>query len=138
MPITGTPASTVPSIVFPGRNTFRGGSIKPSFLELPGKLPIKWTVWVAMFSDHQLAYDLDSIAEVRKKAILRSSLGVEGYHICMDLSPKAKVTINTLLTRLGNRFALKESVFYARSVFHRQCQSCDKQCMQFVIALRSV
>ena len=64
-----------------------------------------------MFSDHLLAYDVDSIAEARMLAILRSSLGAEGYRICMDLCPETDVTINAVLTRSGNRFAPRVSGF---------------------------
>ena len=93
--------------------------MKSSFMELPDEPPIKWTLWVAIFSDHLLAYDLDSIAEARNLAYLRCSLGAEGYRICMDLCLEATVTINTVLTRLGNRFATKVNINYARLVFHR-------------------
>jgi hypothetical protein len=56
------------------RSTRGGGPMKPSFLELSGEPPVKYTVWVAMFRDHLLAYDLDQVPEARKLAILRTSL----------------------------------------------------------------
>ena len=120
MPVTGTPASTVLSTVSSEGNTRGRGPMKPSLLELLGEPPIKWTVWVAIFSDHLLACDLDSIIEARKLAVSCSSLGAEGYRICFDLCLKANVTINTKLIRLGIRFASKVSVIYVRPVFHRR------------------
>lgn len=115
-----------------------GGPMKPCFLELPGEPPVRWTVWVAMFRDHLLAYELDDVAEARKLAILRSSLGAEGYRICMDLCPESNVSFDTVLARLGDRFAPKVSAIYARSVFHRRVQATDENCVQFVTALRSL
>jgi hypothetical protein len=121
-----------------GHGARGGGPMKPSFLELPGEPPVKWTVWVRMFNDHLLAYDLDSIPVARKLAILRSSLGAEGYRICMDLCPEDDTAYDVVVARLGNRFAPKVSVIYARSVFHRRVQSNDENCVQFVTALRSL
>jgi hypothetical protein len=113
------------------RSTRGGGPMKPSFLELPGEPPVKWTVWVAMFRDHLLAYDLDQVPEARKLAILRTSLGAEGYRICLDLCPEEDVAYDEVLTRLGNRFSPKVSRIYARSVFHRRVQLSDESCLQF-------
>ena len=121
-----------------GHGARGGGSMKTSFLELPGESPVKWTVWVRMFNDHLLAYDLDNISGAGKLAILRSSLGAEGYRICIDLCPKDDVTYDKVLAKLSNRFAPKVSVIYARSVFHRRVQSSDENCVQFVTALRSL
>ena len=90
-----------------------------------------------MFNDHLLAYDLDNISEARKLAILRNSLGAEGYRICIDLCPE-DITYDTVIARLSNRFAPKMSVIYARSVCHRRVQSSDENCVQFVTALRSL
>ena len=114
------------------------GPLKSSFLELPGEPPVKRTFWVRMFNDHLLAYDLDNISEARKLAILRSSFGAEGYRICIDLCTEDDVTYDTVIARLGNRFAPKVSVIYAHSVFHRRVQSSDENCVQFVTALRSL
>ena len=47
-------------------------------------------------------------------------------------------TINTVLTRVGNRFAPKVSLIYARSVFHRRCQFSYENCVQFVSVLHSL
>ena len=111
-----------------GHSARGSDSMKPSFLELPGEPPVKWTVWVRMFNDHLLAYDLDNISEARKLTILRSSLSAEGYRICIDLCPEDDVSYDTVIARLGNRFAPKVSVIYARSVFHRRVQSGDENC----------
>ena len=114
------------------------GPLKSSFLELPGEPPVKRTFCVRMFNDHLLAYDLDNISEARKLAILRSSFGAEGYRICIDLCTEDDVTYDTVIARLGNRFAPKVSVIHAHSVFHRLVQSSDENCVQFVTALRSL
>jgi hypothetical protein len=105
------------------RGTTRGGGpMTPLFMELPGEPPVKWTVWLAMFKDHLLAYDLDHVPETRKIAILRTSLGAEGYRICLDLCPEEDIAYDDVLARLGTRFTPKVSRIYARSVFHRRLQ----------------
>jgi hypothetical protein len=86
-----------------------GGPMKPLFLELPGEPPVKWTVWLAMFKDHLLAYDLDEVPEAKKIAILRTSLGAEGYRVCLDLCPEPDISYNDVVARLGNRFSPKVS-----------------------------
>ena len=90
-----------------------------------------------MFNDHLLVYDLENISEARKLAILCSSL-CAGYRICIDLCPEDDVTYDTVIARLGNRFAPTVSVIYVRSVFHRRVQSGEENCVQFVTALRSL
>ena len=76
-----------------GRGEATGARVGPAcpmkslFLEVPGDPPVAWPVWSAMFKDHMVAYDLDSMPEVRKVAILRSSLGAEGFKVCVSLCP---------------------------------------------------
>ena len=54
---------------------------RPAFLDSPGDPVIPWKRWYAMFSDYLLAINFPAGDEhrARKAAILRSSLGVEGY-----------------------------------------------------------
>ena len=85
-----------------------------------------------------MAYDLDGMPEVRKVAILRSSLGAEGYRICMSLCPGPDLTVRQVLTRLEARFAPRVSKIYARSFFHRRSQLHIETCVQFVSQLRAL
>jgi hypothetical protein len=62
---------------------------EPSFSFLPQQfLPVPnsdtqlyWSVWKRMFEDYLLAAGLDRVSSKRKLALLRSSLGAEGYRI---------------------------------------------------------
>jgi hypothetical protein len=111
--------------------------MKPVFLESAGDPPMSWQVWSVMFADHMVAYDLSGMPEMRKVAILRTSLGAEGYKICMSLCPEPDLNMRKVLARLEARFAPKVSKIYARSVFHRRSQFHDETCVQFVSQLRA-
>jgi hypothetical protein len=56
---------------------------KPVFLEVAGEPNVPWGRWKAMFEDYLLAIDFPDGEEheARKAALLRASLGVEGYRI---------------------------------------------------------
>ena len=124
-----------------GMTTGQGGRhgaapMRPMFLEAAGDPPVQWQVWQAMFKDHMVAYDLDGLAEARKVALLKSSLGTEGYKVCLHLCPEDDLTLNEVLARLSSRFSPKVSKIYARSIFHRRSQLQGETCIQFVSSLR--
>ncbi len=126
-------------------NTATGGArgvaccpMRPLFLETVGEPLVAWQVWVAMFKDHMIAYGQDELTDARKVAILKSSLGAEGYRICMSLCTEHTLSIDDILGRLGNRFAPKVGVICARAVFHRRAQVAGESCIQFVTALRTL
>ena len=54
---------------------------RPSFLQAPGQPPVPWRRWLAMFEDWLLAigFPETEAAGPRKAALLRASLGTEGY-----------------------------------------------------------
>ncbi len=63
------------------RNTSGNPSIstmRQQFLPAQGEPPLKWPIWFQMYEDHLLLNGLDTGAEARKLAFLRSSLGTEG------------------------------------------------------------
>jgi hypothetical protein len=55
-----------------GRGEATGARVGPAcpmkslFLEVPGDPPVAWPVWCAMFRDHTVAYDLDSLPDGEK------------------------------------------------------------------------
>ena len=53
---------------------------QPSFLQLPGRPPVPWSRWHAMFEDWLLAVGFpdDDAYDARKSALLRASLGTVG------------------------------------------------------------
>ena len=124
-----------------GMATGQGGRhvaapMRPIFLESAGDPPVQWQVWQAMFKDHMVAYDLDGLAEARKVALLKSSLGTERYKLCLHLCPEDNLTLNEVLARLSSRFSSKVSKIYARSNFRRWSQLQGETCIQFVSSLR--
>ncbi len=112
--------------------------LRPFFLETAGEPPIGWQVWLPMFKDHMVAYGQDELAEARRIAILKSSLGAEGYRICLSLCADGGLSYDDVLARLSNRFAPKVSNVFARSVFHRRAQMQGESCVQFVTAIRAL
>ena len=83
-----------------------------------------------------VANDLDSMPEVRKVAILRSSLGAEGFKVCMSSCPRDDLTLKEVMDKLQARFAPKVSKIYARTMFHREPQGHGESCLQFSSRLR--
>jgi DNA-directed RNA polymerase subunit RPC12/RpoP len=112
--------------------------LRPFFLETVGEPPIPWQVWLPMFKDHMIAYGQDELPEARRIAILKSSLGAEGYRVCLSLCAGDNLSFDDVLARLTDRFAPKVSNIFARSVFHRRAQLQGESCVQFVTALRSL
>ena len=98
---------------------------------------MKWEMWLRLFDDHLLAHNLDGVAEKRKLAILRSSLGAEGFRICADLCPEADISYAETVKRLEQRFAPAPSRILARAQFNRRVQQPGEDCAQFATALRA-
>ena len=113
-------------------------SMKQLFLNSPGEPEIKWPVWQKMFNDFILASNLTGIPEARKLAILRSSLGSEGYRICSELCPEDDITYANTITRLTNRFAPKPSQILERANYIRRNQLANEDSSQFVTTLRTL
>ncbi|HSN22593.1 MAG TPA: hypothetical protein VLS45_00235, partial [Methylomicrobium sp.] len=61
---------------------------RPPFLQSPGRPPIPWQRWLAMFEDWLLAIGFPEAEAMqpRKAAILRASLGTEGFRIYASLA----------------------------------------------------
>ena len=114
-----------------------GSYMKQQFLPTPGEPSLKWQVWYRMFEDHLVATGLDKVTEVRKLAILRSSLGTEGYRICSELCTRDS-SYNDTIQQLESRFAPKQSVICARANFNRRIQSHHENFLEFVTSLRAL
>ena len=67
-----------------------------------------------MFEDNLVATGMDSVREARKLAVLRSSIGTEGYRICTELCAPRPSYADTV-EQLKNRFEQKQSTIYARA-----------------------
>ena len=89
-----------------------------------------------LFDDHLLADNLDGVGKKRKLAILRSSLGAEGFRICTDHCPENDISYAETVRRLEQRFAPAPSRILARAQFNRRVQQPDEDCAQYATALR--
>ena len=112
-----------------------GGQLKPNFLVTPGDPPMKWEMWIRLFEDHLIAHNLEGVSERRKLAILRSSLGAEGYRICADLCPETNLGYDETVQRLEHRFAPAPSHILARAYFNRRLQQTEEDVGQYTTAL---
>ena len=87
-----------------------------------------------MFQEFMFGSGYDQLSEALRLAMLRSSLGAEGYHNCIDLCPAA-ICYEDTVTRLANRFQRRQSATYSRAQFNRRTQHVGKKCRQFVTEL---
>ena len=122
----------------PVASTSSGGPLKPGFLSTPGEPPMTWEMWLRLFNDHLLAHNLDTVPEKRKLAILRSSLGAEGYRICADLCSEADISYDVTISRLEQRFQPPPSQILTRVQFNRRVQQSSEDTAQFATALRAL
>ena len=76
------------------------GPMRPQFLPTAVEPDGKWQVWYRMFKDHTIAQCRDTIAEALRLAILRTSLGAEGYRIFVDLCPEPDLCFVRTVERL--------------------------------------
>ncbi len=112
--------------------------MKPVFMAEPGQPVMKWNIWLRLFNDYLLACSGDDIPEHRKLAILRSSLGAEGYRIFTELCPDDNLSYSETVQRLQDRFQPRPSRVFCRTEFHRTVQHSTEASAQFVTALRSL
>jgi hypothetical protein len=70
--------------------------------------PVAWPMWNAMFRDHIVAYDRDSMRTV---AFSCSSLGAEGFKVCLSMCPRGDLTLKEVMDKLQARFAPKVRKF---------------------------
>ena len=114
------------------------GQFKPLFLPVPGEPQTKWPVWYRQFQDFLKANCLENIPDDRKSAIIRSSLGSEGYRICIDLCPESDLSFTETVRRLQNRFSPASSQILSRARFNRRSQQSGEKCAEFVTVLQSL
>jgi hypothetical protein len=119
----------------------RGGlaTVKPPFLLVPGEPTLKWATWLQLFNDTLAASDLLGVSPERKLALLRASLGAEGYRICAELCPaEERLDFDQTVTRLERRFAPAPSRVFSRAKFNSRTQQPGEDSAEFVTALRSL
>jgi hypothetical protein len=79
---------------------------KPAFLATPGRPPIPWDRWKAMFEDWLLAigFPVGEAMEQRKAALLRASLGTEGFRLYTLLTSDPREPYDDAIIKLASHF----------------------------------
>ena len=112
--------------------------LKQSFLESADETPkLRWRVWYQLFQDHLTVQGLDTISDNRKLALLRTSLGAEGFRICSELCT-GNISFTETVQRLEQRFAPRASQIYDRAQFNMRIQHSGESSLQFVTVLRTL
>jgi len=113
---------------------------KPVFLASAGQPPVPWERWVTMFEDWLLAIGFPTGEEysARKAAILRASLGTEGYRIYSSLATNLREDYASATKRLEDHFVQKSSTVFQRAQFTRRQQRAGETISQYVAALREM
>ena len=93
-----------------------------------------------MFEDYLLAVDFPTATEHagRKAALLRASLGVEGYRVYSSLVTDTKEGFDDAVTHLVAHFEHKPSAIFERAQFTRRVQISSESVAQFVAELREM
>lgn len=93
-----------------------------------------------MFEDWLLAIgfpDADAMAQ-RKAALLRVSLGTEGYRIYSSLATDSRKPYNAAVARLATHFGHPASAIFNRAQFTRRQQRPGESIAQYVATLREL
>jgi len=131
--VAAAPAAHAVPVVHYSAQPFR-----PPFLSSPGVPPIPWSRWKRMFDDWLVAIgfpDTPASAE-RKAALLRASLGTEGYRLYVSIAPEAKEPYTEAVLRLERHFDRPASTIFARAQFTRCQQRPGQSISSYVAALR--
>jgi RNase H-like domain found in reverse transcriptase/Reverse transcriptase (RNA-dependent DNA polymerase)/Integrase zinc binding domain/Integrase core domain len=119
---------------------FNSQPFRPVFLQAPGRPPIPWTRWLAMFEDWLLAIgfpDTDANAQ-RKAALLRASLGTDGYRMYTSLATDPREPYADAVNRLNGHFGQSTSTFFNRAEFTRCQQRPGQSVTEYVAQLREI
>jgi len=113
---------------------------RPPFLASAGNPPVPWTRWIDMFEDWLLAIGFPSTEAhaARKAALLRASLGTEGFRIYSSMVVDRRQGYEATKTHLAEHFDQRASTFYQRAQFTRRQQDSGGTIAQFVSSLREM
>ena len=110
------------------------------FLQSPGRPPVPWQRWLAMFEDWLLAIGFPETEAMapRKAALLRASLGTERFRIYTSLTSNPREIYEDAVTRMETYFGQPASTFFNRAQFTRRQQRPGESVTQYVAALREM
>ena len=113
---------------------------KPVFLSSPGRPPIPWDRWRAMFEDWLLAigFPAGGAMEQRKAALLRASLGIEGFRVYVSLTSEPRESYENAVEKLSSHFAHPASAIFSRAQFTRRQQRPGESVTSYVAVLREL
>lgn len=113
---------------------------RPPFLQSPGRPPVPWQRWLAMFEDWLLAIGFPETEAMapRKAALLRASLGTEGFRIYTSLTSNPREVYVDAVARLEVHFGQPASTIFNRAQFTRRQQRPGESVTQYVAALREM
>ena len=113
---------------------------RPPFLQSPGRPPVPWQRWLAMFEDWLLAIGFPETEAMapRKAALLRASLGTEGFRIYSSLATDPREPYDNAVGRLAAHFGQPASAIFNRAQFTRRQQRPGESVTQYVAALREM
>jgi transposase InsO family protein len=135
-------ASTAAVAAGPTTGHFAVQPFRPVFLLSPGRPPVPWGRWHNMFEDWLLAVGFPDgpSNDQRKAALLRASLGTEGYRLYNSLTPEAELreSYDNAVTRLKKHFGQPASDIFARAQFTRCQQRQGQNVTQYVATLREM
>ena len=115
---------------------------RPPFLQSPGQPPIPWNRWIVMFEVWLLAIGfpdpVPAVSAARKAALLRASLGTEGFRLYASLATDAREAYDAAVDRLRLHFDRPASHVFARAQFTRCQQRPGESVTVFVATLREM
>ena len=113
---------------------------RPQFLQSPGRPPIIWSRWLAMFDDWMLAIGFPTTPAfaARRAALLRASLGAEGARIYYSLATGTVDTYAVVVERMERHFGRTASVIFNRALFTRNLQRPGESILQYLSTLREM
>ena len=113
---------------------------RPQFLQSPGRPPITWSRWLAMFDDwmQAIGFPTTPTFAARKAALLRASLGPEGARIYYSLAKETNEPFQIVVDRMERHFGRPASVIFNRALFTRSLQRPGESILQYLSTLREM
>ena len=127
------------NVAVPGGH-FVAQPFRPQFLQSPGRPPIIWSRWLAMFNDwmEAIGFPTTPAFAARKAALLRASLGPEGARIYYSLTRETNEGYQTVVDRMERHFGRPASVIFNRALFTRNLQRTGEPIVQNLSTLREM
>ena len=107
------------------------------FLQNPGEPIVRWSTWFDMFEDFLVASNFPA-DQNRRAALLRSSLGTEGYRILRSLKKGEKTSYDDTVAILKAHSDRHATAIFERAKFARSYQHSGESVTEFVSCLKEL